>query len=43
MGVFPCLMLIEYTAGGLASYYVFASVGGFVASVTGPNVKATLM
>lgn len=42
-GILPCIMLIRYTGGLFEAYAMYAVAGGFLAAVTGPNVKSVLM
>ncbi|CBJ27012.1 MFS family transporter: sugar [Ectocarpus siliculosus] len=42
-GTLPCVMMIRYSGGVFGVYAVYAMAGGFLAAMTGPNIRSVLM
>ncbi|CAM9521048.1 unnamed protein product [Ectocarpus sp. 12 AP-2014] len=42
-GTLPCVMMIRYSGGIFGVYALYAMAGGFLAAMTGPNIRSVLM
>ncbi|CAB1112629.1 unnamed protein product [Ectocarpus sp. CCAP 1310/34] len=42
-GTLPCVMMIRYSGGIFGVYALYAMAGGFLAAMTGPNIRSVMM